>query len=238
MYHGVKRAIFLKANQSMLSISHPPSPWASMYRWFPFDYLILDQDFRKEPSEILLRQFWGSIPVKKFQPTIGFGDGNQKLEGAVGPPHRFPLLLQCKRGYLHTIVGIHRVTKLKVVVNNLRVHYGTPSFHVIDFLHALPYISHYLRCAVRRHAAHDTVQFFHAVDMKLDTIQLPCPCIDCADLKICKVCLDDIALNNVFPLAALLDKCQGKHCLLSQLDYSFQDAEPTVKYNKLGSVPQ
>ena len=74
--------------------------------------------------------------------------------------------------------------------------------------------------------------------MELDTIQLPWQYIHCVDLAICKVCLDIFALNKFWPVAALLHECRGKHSLLPQLDYYFQDAEPTVKNKKIGSVSQ
>ena len=74
--------------------------------------------------------------------------------------------------------------------------------------------------------------------MELETIHLPWTCIDCADLLICKVCLEFVALKKFWTVAALLDEWQGKHSLLPQLDYSFQYSEPTVKDNKLGSVTQ
>ena len=74
--------------------------------------------------------------------------------------------------------------------------------------------------------------------MELDTIHLPWSCIDCTNITVCKVCLDVVALNKFWSVAAFLDEYQGKHYLLPQLEYSFQYADPTVKDNKLGSVPQ
>ena len=104
--------------------------------------MIIDQDFDKRLYELLLQLLWGYIQVKNCQPTVGFGDGKQELEGAVGPPHHFPRLLQCKGEHQYTIVGIHRVSKLKVVVNNLRVQDGIPSFHAINFVSVWPYVAH------------------------------------------------------------------------------------------------
>ena len=92
--------------------------------------------------------------------------------------------------------------------------------------------------SVRFHEAHYIVRLFHAADMELDTIQLSWPCIDYTELTIYKVCLDVTALHKFWPVAALFGECQGKQYLLPQLDCSFQDAEPTVKDTKLGSVPQ
>ena len=74
--------------------------------------------------------------------------------------------------------------------------------------------------------------------MELETIQMPWPFINCDNLTICKVCLDVVALNKFWPVAVILDEYQGKNSLLPQLYYFFQDTEPTIKYNKLGSVPQ
>ena len=102
--------------------------------------------------------------------------------------------------HTHNNVGIHRIPKLKVVVNNLRVHNGIPSCHAINFVHTRPCVAQYIRCDVHRHEAHDVVRFFHAADMEIDNIQLPWPCINCTNLTICKVCLDIVSLTKFWPV--------------------------------------